>query len=96
MELKGITEDEFNPLELFQKEGKRVPRISWTIPESAALREKIMAFLEWNETSQLTLYGGCIEKVEIDTLHHKSLQHLFLRNMPTIVMDNVYKSLPQL
>jgi hypothetical protein len=31
--LKGITEDEFNPLDAFIKEGKRVNTISWTIPE---------------------------------------------------------------
>jgi hypothetical protein len=30
---KGIIEDEFNPLEYFIKEGKRIPQISWTIPE---------------------------------------------------------------
>ena len=36
--LKGITEDEFNPLEEFIKVGKRVSEISWTIPEKPDLR----------------------------------------------------------
>jgi len=36
--LKGITEEEFNPLEAFQAKNKKVPMICWTIPESEALR----------------------------------------------------------
>jgi hypothetical protein len=46
--LKGITEDEFNPLEQFIKEGKRVSSISWTIPEKPDLQNKVMDFLQFN------------------------------------------------
>jgi hypothetical protein len=31
--IKGIIEEDFNPLELFESEKKTVPGISWTIPE---------------------------------------------------------------
>jgi len=37
--LKGITEDEFNPLNVFITEGKKVPCISWTLPEKEDLRK---------------------------------------------------------
>lgn len=46
--LKGITEDEFNPLDVFIKEGKKVPSISWTLPEKDELRQKVLEFLEFN------------------------------------------------
>lgn len=36
---KGITEDEFNPLDVFISEKKRVPNISWTLPEKEDLRK---------------------------------------------------------
>jgi len=42
---KGITEEEFNPLDVFIKEGKRVPSISWTIPEKEDLRTAVLDFL---------------------------------------------------
>jgi hypothetical protein len=47
-EMKGIIEDEFNPLELFEREGKHIPSLSWTIPENERLREKTLRFLEFN------------------------------------------------
>jgi hypothetical protein len=43
--LKGITEDEFNPLDVFIREGKRVRCLSWTIPEKEHLRKQVMDFL---------------------------------------------------
>ena len=46
--IKGITEDEFNPLEIFIKDGKRVSSISWTIPEKVELRKKVFDFLQFN------------------------------------------------
>jgi hypothetical protein len=42
---KGITEEEFNPLDVFIKEGKRVNAISWTIPEKTELRKLVFDFL---------------------------------------------------
>lgn len=45
LEFKGIIEEEFYPLELFQQEGKHIDRLSWTIPENQALREKTLQFL---------------------------------------------------
>lgn len=48
--IKGITEDEFNPLEIFIKDGKRVSSISWTIPEKVELRKKVFDFLQFNQT----------------------------------------------
>jgi hypothetical protein len=47
---KGITEDEFDPLDMFIKEGKKVANISWTLPEKEDLRKKVYQFLEHNET----------------------------------------------
>lgn len=46
--LKGITEDEFNPLDVFVKEDKRVPNISWTLPEKDDLRKQVYEFLAFN------------------------------------------------
>jgi len=46
--VKGIIEDEFNPLEAFEKEGKRFNSLSWTIPEAEALRNKTLEFLKYN------------------------------------------------
>jgi hypothetical protein len=37
--LKGITEAEFNPLDIFIEQGKRVAEISWTLPEKEAERK---------------------------------------------------------
>lgn len=67
--LKGVTEDEFNPLDMFISEGKRVNTISWTIPEKVDLRKKVFDFLQFNQTVDLKLYGGTLEKVTIDTLY---------------------------
>ncbi len=38
---KGITEDEFNPLDVLIAQNKRIPSISWTLPEKNDLREKV-------------------------------------------------------
>ena len=38
VEIRGITEQEFNPLEAFSTIGKHVPKLSWTIPENEACR----------------------------------------------------------
>lgn len=46
--LKGITEEEFNPLDGFIQEGKRVPSLSWTMPEQEALRKQVFDFLQFN------------------------------------------------
>ena len=43
--LKGITEKEFNPLDVFIREGKKVYSISWTLPEDESLRALVMNFL---------------------------------------------------
>ena len=66
---KGITEDEFNPLDVFIKEGKRVPCISWTLPEKEDLRQKVLEFLQFNETQDLKLYGGALDKIKVDNLY---------------------------
>ncbi len=39
--LNGIIEEEFNPLEQFIREGKRVKAISWTYPEREAQRKEL-------------------------------------------------------
>lgn len=95
--LKGITEDEFNPLDTFIKEGKRVNSISWTIPEKPELRTKVMDFLQFNQTIELKLYGGTLEKIKLDTLHlGEQTKSLTLVDMPSIEMPLVYETLPEL
>jgi hypothetical protein len=66
--LKGITEEEFNPLDAFIKEGKRVHSVSWTIPEREKQRKQVLDFLQFNQTVDLKLYGGCLEKVVVNSL----------------------------
>lgn len=46
--LKGITEEEFNPLDEFIREGKKVHSIVWTIPENENLRKQVLDFLQFN------------------------------------------------
>lgn len=46
--LKGITEEEFNPLDGFIQEGKRVSSLSWTLPEQEPLRKQVLDFLQFN------------------------------------------------
>jgi len=46
--MKGISEEEFDPLELFQEAQKRVPKLSWTLPENESLRKRVIDFLEYN------------------------------------------------
>lgn len=66
--LKGITEAEFNPLDVFIREGKRVNSLSWTIPEKDEERRKVWDFLEFNRTVDLRLFGGTLERVNVPTL----------------------------
>lgn len=93
---KGITEDEFNPLDVFIKEGKRVPSISWTLPEKQDLREKVLQFLEFNKTPELKIYGGALEKIKVDTLYLDNTKHLTLIDMPSFELENVFANLPEL
>ena len=46
--LKGITCDDFDPLELFQGAGRKIPTLSWSIPDNPALKQKVLGFLEFN------------------------------------------------
>ena len=93
---KGITEEEFNPLDVFIKEGKRVNAISWTIPEKTELRKLVFDFLQFNETVDLKLYGGCLEKISVDTLYlGPHTKHLTLIDMPSIDLSRVYETLPE-
>ena len=95
--LKGITEDEFNPLDMFIKEGKRVHSISWTIPEKEDLRKQVLDFLQFNQTVDLRLYGGTLEKIKIDTLYlTENTKSLTLIDMPSIDMTHVFETLPEL
>lgn len=63
--LNGIIEEEFNPLDVFIREGKRVNTICWTIPDKEDLRTKFFDFLQFNKTPDLRLVGGTLEKVTI-------------------------------
>ena len=45
---KGITEDEFNPLDVLMKNNFRVPQLSWTLPEKENLRAQVLEFLKYN------------------------------------------------
>ena len=80
---KGLTEDEFNPLDTFIEVGKKVPSISWSLPEKEDLRQKVLAFLEFNKTPELKLYGGALEKIVIDTLFLDQTKALTLIDMPS-------------
>jgi hypothetical protein len=93
---KGITEDEFNPIDIFIQEGKKVPSISWTLPEKEDLRQKVLQFLEFNQTPELKLYGGALEKIKVDTLFLDNTKHLTLIDMPSFELAAVWESLPQL
>jgi hypothetical protein len=45
---RGITEEQFNPLQYFQEKDKPIPKLSWSLSENQANREKVLAFLGWN------------------------------------------------
>jgi hypothetical protein len=95
--LKGITEAEFNPLDVFIKEGKRVSSISWTIPEREEERKKVYDFLQFNQTVDLKLFGGTLEKVPVPTLYlGEHTKHLTLIDMPSIDLTQIFNTLPEL
>ena len=56
--MKGLNDEEFNPLAMFKKAGKKVPKLKWCIPEEQKAREEFFEFLEFNETVELYLSGG--------------------------------------
>ncbi|CDW87598.1 UNKNOWN [Stylonychia lemnae] len=93
---KGITEEEFNPLDIFIQEQKRVPAISWTIPEKEDLRKAVLDFLEFNQTVDLRVYGGALEKITLDSLFLDHTQHLTIIDMPSFDLSSVFRNLPQL
>lgn len=95
--LKGITENEFSPLDAFILNGKRISNISWTIPERDEERKKVLDFLQFNQTIDLKLYGGTLEKLKIDTLYLGPwTKHLRLIDMPSIDLAKVWDTLPEL
>lgn len=94
--LKGITEDEFDPLDIIRMENKRIPCISWTLPEKEDLRKKVYEFLEFNHTYDLKLYGGALEKIKVETLFLEHTKHLTLIDMPSFELESVWKSIPEL
>jgi hypothetical protein len=95
--LKGITEEEFNPLEAFIKEGKRINSISWTLPEKPDLRQKVLDFLQFNETIDLKLYGGVLEKISVPTIYlSEQTKHLRLIDIPSIDFYQTFENLPEL
>lgn len=93
---KGITEDEFNPLDVFIKEGKKVPSISWTLPEKEDLRRKVLDFLEFNQTPELKIYGGALEKCKVENLFLDNTKHFTLIDMPSFELESVFANLPEL
>ena len=94
--LKGITEEDFNPLDMFIKEGKKVPCISWTLPQKEDLLHKVLEFLQFNQTNDLKLYGGTLDKIKVDTLYLSHTKHLTLQHMPTLELDSIFGTLPEL
>lgn len=91
---KGITEDEFNPLDVFIKEGKKVHSLSWTLPEKEDLRQQVLNFLEFNQTPELKLYGGALEKIKVESLFLDNTKHLTLIDMPSFDLQAVFENLP--
>jgi len=53
--MKGITEEQFNPLKAFKEANKKVPELCWTLPEADALRNEFIQFLDWNKTESLKI-----------------------------------------
>jgi hypothetical protein len=52
-------------------------------------------FLDFNKTEDLTLLGGQIETVELNTLHlSEHTKRLSLRNLTSYKVDQVLESLP--
>lgn len=43
-------EEEFNPLELFPEYNKKVPKLSWSLPDTELLRSKFYEFLAYNQS----------------------------------------------
>ena len=93
--IKGITETEFNPFDVFIREGKRVSSISWTIPEKDTDRKKFCDFLQFNQTVDLKLFGGTLENLSVPTLYlGEYTRHLTLIDMPSIDLSAVFNYLP--
>jgi len=56
-----------------------------------------MDFLQFNQTAELKLYGGCLEKIKIETLHlGEHTKSLILIDMPSIDMPSIFEYMPQL
>jgi len=55
-----------------------------------------MDFLQFDQPSELKLVGGCLDLITVDTLHLGShTKSLTFKNMPSVQMDQVYRTLPQ-
>lgn len=93
---KGITEDEFNPLDVIMANGKKIPSLSWTIPEKENLRNAVLEFLKYNQTPHLKLYAGGLEKVVLTDLHLEHTRHLYLYDFASFELPEVYAHLPDL
>ena len=93
--LNGINEEEFNPLEFFIREGKRVQCISWTVSDREAQRKELFDFLQFNETQNLKLIGGCLEKINLDSLYIGDwTKHLFFKDMPQVNFNKALQNFP--
>jgi len=44
----------------------------------------------------LRLYGGFCDNADVDTIHPNKLHHLWLRDMPSVGLANVFSNLPPL
>ena len=92
--IEGITTDLFDPLKLFIESGKRVPKVFWS-PGENENTEKILSFLEFNKTEDLTLYGGRMDVIELNTLHlGEHTKKLCLKSLISYKIDRVLESLP--
>lgn len=49
-EMRGITEENFDPFELFQQSGKKIPKLTWSLPDNEGIRDKVIEFLKYNDT----------------------------------------------
>ena len=61
------------------------------------MRKQVFDFLQFNQTEELKLMGGCIDKVKIDTLHLGAhTRFLILKDMLSIQMNEFFENLPEL
>jgi len=92
---KGVSNEYFFPLEHFQKVGKHINNLWWTIPENAELRKTFYDFMAWNKATTVRFHGGFCDKADVDRPHLEEVEHLIFKDAPSLGVKSILVALPK-